>query len=324
VAAAIMAATAGSDWRRTPLDNLSRSLPHPLPAQAGAVCQKKWSYTMQDSFHFSEVRPVSPPAAYLGGKKQLAARIASILEQIPHDLYAEPFTGMGGVFFRRRLVPRAEVINDVSGDVTTLFRILQRHYPQLMDVLKFQITSRREFERLASLDPSTLTDLERASRFLYLQKLAFGGKITGRTFGVDTTGGARFNLTRLAPILEEVHERLSGVVIECLDWRKFIDRYDRAGTMFYLDPPYYGCENDYGKNVFSRDDFAEMAERLASIKGRVMISLNDTPEVREIFSRYPMAQAALTYTIRGGVCKDVGEVIIMDGRQPSIANLPLI
>jgi DNA adenine methylase len=63
---------------------------------------------MQDNFHFSEVRPVSPPAAYLGGKKQLAARIASMLEQIPHDLYAEPFTGMGGVFFRRRLVPCAE------------------------------------------------------------------------------------------------------------------------------------------------------------------------------------------------------------------------
>lgn len=279
---------------------------------------------MQNIFQFSEVRPVSPPAAYLGGKKQLAARIAALMEQIPHDLYAEPFTGMGGVFFRRRLIPRAEVINDISGDVITLFRILQRHFPQLQEVMKFQITSRREFERLASVDPGTLTDLERAARFLYLQKLAFGGKITGRTFGVDTTGGARFNVSRLGPILEEVHERLAGVVIECLDWRKLIERYDRPGALFYLDPPYFGCETDYGKNVFSRDDFAEMAERLASIKGRFMISLNDTPEVRDIFSRFPMVQVSLTYTIKGGEGKPVGEVVILDGKEPSIPNLPLI
>jgi len=61
---------------------------------------------------------------------------------VPHETYAEPFVGMGGVFFRRRWAPRREVIN---GDVATLFRILLRHYPQFMETLKFQITSRAEF-----------------------------------------------------------------------------------------------------------------------------------------------------------------------------------
>lgn len=277
---------------------------------------------MQDSFQFTGVRPVSPPAAYLGGKKQLAARIASMLEQIPHNLYAEPFVGMGGVFLRRSLIPKTEVINDRSGDVITLFRILQRHYPQFMEVMKFQLSSRREFERLAATDPSTLTDLERAARFLYLQRLAFGGKITGRSFGVGTTGPARFNIGRLGIILEEVHERLSGVVIQNLDWREFIDRYDRPGALFYLDPPYFGNEGDYGKGAFSRDRFAEMAEHLASIKGRFMISLNDRPEVREIFSRFPITRFDLTYTVAGGAGKEVGEVLVMDCKEPTVANLP--
>ena len=80
-------------------------------------------------------------------------------------------------------------------------------------------------------------DLERAARFLYLQKTAFGGKVTGQTFGVTKDGGGRFNLTRLAPLLEEVHERMAGVVIECLAWAEFIDRWDRKGMLFYLDPP---------------------------------------------------------------------------------------
>ncbi|KQU97008.1 DNA methyltransferase [Ensifer sp. Root31] len=277
---------------------------------------------MQDSFQFTGVRPVSPPAAYLGGKKQLAARIASMLEQIPHNLYAEPFVGMGGVFLRRSLIPKAEVINDRSGDVITLFRILQRHYPQFMEVMKFQLSSRREFERLAATDPSTLTDLERAARFLYLQRLAFGGKIAGRSFGVDTTGSARFNIGRLGVILEEVHERLSGVVIENLDWRDFIDRYDRPGALFYLDPPYFGNESDYGKGAFTRDRFTEMAEHLATIKGRFMISLNDKPEVREIFAAFPIARVDLTYTVAGGGGKDVGEVLILDGKEPGVANMP--
>lgn len=278
---------------------------------------------MQDSFQFTGVRPVSPPAAYLGGKKQLAARIASMLEQIPHNLYAEPFVGMGGVFLRRSLIPKAEVINDRSGDVITLFRILQRHYPQFMEVMKFQLTSRREFERLVATDPSTLTDLERAARFLYLQRLAFGGKITGRSFGVDTVGSARFNIGRLGIILEEVHERLSGVVIENLDWREFIDRYDRPGALFHLDPPYFGNEGDYGKGAFSRDRIAEMAEHLVTIKGRFMISLNDRPEVRDIFSPFPIGRVDLTDTVAGGGGKDVGEVLILDGKAPTVANLPL-
>ena len=64
--------------------------------------------------------------------------------------------------------PRREVINDISRDVATLFRILQRHYPQFMETLKFQITSRAEFERLVASNADTLTDLERAGRFLYL------------------------------------------------------------------------------------------------------------------------------------------------------------
>ena len=115
---------------------------------------------------FRAVAPVRPAAAYIGGKKRLAEHIARAIEAIPHETYAEPFVGMGGVFLRRQRAPRCEVINDISRDVATFFRILQRHYPQFMETLKFQIASRREFERLIDTYPDTLTDLERAGRFL--------------------------------------------------------------------------------------------------------------------------------------------------------------
>lgn len=276
---------------------------------------------MQGAFPFQSVEPVAPPAQYIGGKKQLAQRLASIIEQIPHALYAEPFVGMGGVFFRRRLIPKGEVVNDRSGDVVTLFRILQRHYPQFMETLKFQITSRREFERLSACDPGTLTDLERAARFLYLQRLAFGGKVVGRNFGVPYEGRSRFDLNRLGPVLEDVHERLGGVVIESLDWSAFLERYDRPETLFYIDPPYFGSEGDYGASAFARADFATMAERLERLTGRFVLSLNDCPEVRETFAAFRMFDVPLTYTLQSGH-KDVRELIILDTKEPAVANLP--
>ena len=104
----------------------------------------------------------------MGGKRNLAKRITSILDGIPHQTYAEPFVGMGGIFLRRSMRPRCEVINDFGRDVSNLFRILQRHYPQFLSVLRFQLTTRTEFIRLVETNPETLTDLERAARFLYL------------------------------------------------------------------------------------------------------------------------------------------------------------
>ncbi|MGO4196533.1 DNA adenine methylase [Rhizobium sp. YAF28] len=265
---------------------------------------------MANNETWREVPNTQPPAAWIGGKRALAPRLVKMIAEIPHTLYAEPFVGMGGVFFRRRNVPRAEVINDRNGEVVNLFRILQRHYPQFMDTLKFQVTSRREFERLKACDPGTLTDLERAARFIYLQKLAFGGKVAGQNFGVVTDGGARFNLTRLAPLLEDVHERLSGVVIENLDWLDFIDRYDRPGTLFYLDPPYFGSEGDYGKSLFGREQFSLMAERLSRLKGRSILSINDRPEIREAFASFEHLEAELTYSVAGGEGVPARELII--------------
>jgi DNA adenine methylase len=141
-----------------------------------------------------------------------------------------------------------------------------------------------------------LTDLERAARFLYLQRLTFGGKITSRTFGTTRTGPARFDVTRLAPVLEAIHDRLARVVIECLPFAEFIERYDRAGALFYLDPPYFGCEGYYGAGLFSRDDFERLAAVLRRLDGRFLLSLNDVPEVRRIFGGFAFREVATTYT----------------------------
>lgn len=269
-----------------------------------------------DRFPAAAAEPVAP---YLGGKRNLARRIVERLAAIPHTTYVEPFVGMGGVFLRRPLRAQAEVINDISQDVANLFRVLQRHYVPLMDMLRWQVTSRAEFERLAAAAPDTLADLERAVRFLYLQRTAFGGKVTGRTFGVSVASPARFDVTKLAPLLEAVHERLAGVVIERLPWRELLARYDRPGTLFYLDPPYWGSEIDYGRGVFAREDFAALAEALAPLEGHFLLSLNDVPEVRALFRRFAIEPVTTSYgiaTAGGGGRTGMRELLISDRRTP--------
>ena len=98
-------------------------------------------------------------------------------------------------------------------------------------------------------------------------------------------------------MLEDVHARLSGVVIECLDYREFIRRYDGPSTLFYLDPPYWGCEDDYGKAMFARSDFEALAAQLDSINGRFLMSINDVPEVREMFGWFEMVSVETVYSV---------------------------
>ncbi|KPH62340.1 DNA adenine methylase [Novosphingobium sp. ST904] len=259
----------------------------------------------------SPVDPVRPLAPYIGGKRALAKRLVALINSIEHQAYAEVFVGMGGVFLRRDQKPKAEIINDWSEDVATFFRVIQHHYLAFLDMLRWQITSRAGFEKLLALEPSSLTDMQRAARFLYLQRLAFGGKVRGKTFGVVVDGGARFDVTKLAPMIEAVHERLAGVVIERLPWSDFITRYDRPGTLFYLDPPYYGSEGDYGRDMFDRSQFEQMALQLRGLRGRFILSLNDHPEVRRIFAGFDFREEELAYTVGGGGnAKAVREVIV--------------
>lgn len=257
------------------------------------------------------VSPVKPLAPYIGGKRSLAKRLIALINRTEHTTYAEVFVGMGGIFLRRTHRPKAEVINDWSEDVSTFFRVIQHHYVAFLDMLRFQVTSRAGFEKLAALDPASLTDLQRSARFLYLQRLAFGGKVNGRGFGVDPAKPARFDVTTMGPLIEAVHERLAGVVIERLPWADFIRRYDRPGTLFYLDPPYYGCETDYGRDMFDRSEFEQMAETLRGLQGKFILSLNDHPEVRRIFAGFDMQVEELNYFIGGGgKVKPVKELVI--------------
>ncbi|HWF01529.1 MAG TPA: DNA adenine methylase [Caulobacteraceae bacterium] len=255
------------------------------------------------------MRPIIP---YVGGKKHLARRLVDLIEATPHELYAEPFVGAGGVFLRRPRPARVEAINDLAGEVANLWRIAQRHPDALAAELRFAHHGRAQWERLAALDPAHLTDIERAARFVCLQKSAFGGKAIGRNFAMAKAGGhgRSFDRGALLARLEAVHARLARVTIEQLPFAEFIRRYDAPTALFYCDPPYFGSEAYYGPGLFDRPQFQDLRDALARIRGRFIVSINDAAEIRELFAGFDIQEARLSYGLAAAGSTAARELII--------------
>ena len=159
-----------------------------------------------------------PLVPWVGGKRRLAPHILPLLPA--HTCYVEPFAGAAGLFFSKP-PSKVEVLNDVNGDLVCLYRVVQHHLDEFTRQFRWALNSRQMYAWLQESRPSTLTDIQRAARFFYLQKLAFGGKVDGQTYGTSTTAPTRLNLLRLEEDLSAAHLRLHQVNIENLDWHAF-------------------------------------------------------------------------------------------------------
>ncbi|WP_334037942.1 DNA adenine methylase [Burkholderia gladioli] len=233
-----------------------------------------------------------PIIPWLGGKRRLADILISRFPA--HECYVEVFAGGAALYFLRPPA-KVEVINDINGELINLYRVVQHHLEEFVRQFKWALTSRQVFEWLKKTVPESLTDIQRAARFYYLQKNCFGGKIAGQTFGTATTTPPGLNLLRLEEDLSAAHLRLASAFIERLDWAECIDRYDRPHTLFYLDPPYLETTG-YGV-PFPVDQYEKMAERLRTLKGRAIVSLNDHPEIRRVFDGFHIETVPIQYTV---------------------------
>lgn len=237
---------------------------------------------------------VSPLVPWIGGKRRLAKHLLPLFPA--HSCYVEPFCGAAALFFMK---PPAdvEVLNDINGDLVSLYRVVKNHLEEFIRQFKYSLTSRQMYDWLKATPVEPLTDIQRAARFYYLQKLGFGGKVDGRTFGTATTAPPRLNLLRIEEDMSAAHLRLHRTFIEHLAWDDCIRRYDRPHTLFYCDPPYWGTEG-YGVG-FGLDQYDKMAALARSIQGKMIISVNDIPEMREAFEGLTISTVGINYTVGG-------------------------
>ena len=233
------------------------------------------------------------PLSYVGGKNRLASQIISLIPK--HKTYVEPFAGGAQVLFRKA-PSEVEVINDLDGELVNFYRICQSHHEELLRCLRYTLLSRKLHKLMTHTPPDSLTDLMRAARYFFLQKTSFGGRVARQNFAIHITKRPTFSPKRIPEIITAAYERLQDVQIECLPFELVIDRYDRPTTFFYLDPPYYGAR--FYKHNFSDDDFRRLESTLRTIKGKFLLSINDHPAIRKIFSAYRTDRVALHYSLQ--------------------------
>lgn len=227
-------------------------------------------------------KPRRPIMRYHGGKWNLAPWIISFLPE--HRVYVEPYGGAASVLLQK---PRAyaEVYNDLDGEIVNLFRVLRNPATarELIRLVHLTPYSREEFEvsYITADDP-----VEQARRTLF--RAAAGFSTAGANASRWTTG-FRGNVTRsgttpagdwagVPVVLEQVIERLRGVVIENASSLEIIERYDGIGTLFYLDPPYpFETRNGrWAGNCYQHEmtnqQHRELSEVIHEIEGMVIIS----------------------------------------------------
>jgi DNA adenine methylase len=262
-----------------------------------------------------EANPIIP---WLGGKRRLADKLIPLFP--PHECYVEAFAGGAALFFLRPVPAPVEVLNDINGDLVNLYRVVQNHLEEFVRQFKWALSSRQIFKWEQEKRPETLTDIQRAARFFYLQQHAFGGKVQGQNFGTATTGPA-INLCRIEENLSAAHLRLAGTYIENLPWHQVIERYDRAHTFFYCDPPYWDTEG-YGVD-FPLDEYERLSWLMRHCKGKVMVSLNDHPVVRRVFEGLHFGELDIKYSLanRNGEPKTSGEVVITNWEFGALGQL---
>lgn len=251
------------------------------------------------------------PLAYLGGKNRIARTIISLIPE--HTCYVEPFCGGAQVFFHKA-PSRVEVLNDLNDDIFNFLRICQSHHEELVRYVQFCVKSRHWFELFQRTEPASLTDIQRAARFFYLQKNCYGGLINRRTFSISVQDSASYNPRRIPLLLHLAHERLLGVQLECLPYQEILKKCDRPSTFFYLDPPYFGLP--HYKFNFKEENYKELAGLLATLKGRFLLSLNDRPEVRDIFANFKIRGLTLAYSSQRKPGKIYKEVLISNYSLP--------
>lgn len=215
--------------------------------------------------------------AYPGNKAALSEWIVGYFPA--HQCYVEPFGGAAGVLANK---PQShnEVYNDVDEDLVQFFDVLRERGDELIEWLEDVPYARTKYDEWAGRwysegwrprDP-----VRRAGVFFYLRCTAFGG--TYQYPGGFATSSTRNQARTFAGQIDRLKgfaRRFDEVVLENLDWRACIERYDSETTLFYGDPPYYAnrCRYRYGHD-FWHEGFAEV---LAEIEGDWIVSYGELP-----------------------------------------------
>lgn len=224
------------------------------------------------------MQKVRPILRWPGGKRRMLKHLLPMIP--PHVCYCEPFAG-GLALLLAKERSQVEVVNDLNGDLVALYRNLQYHLPALLGEINWLFSSRRNLHDFIA-QPG-LTELQRAARFLVVNRTSFGGNMSSFAVAKTSGGGAGFDRAMVGELLGKAHDRMNRVVVENLPYERCLANYDSKDSFFFIDPPYLNCET-VAYQGWDEAQMREFRKRVGKLQGKWIVTVDDSQFNRNLFS----------------------------------------
>ena len=252
--------------------------------------------TLDDIRKIVEDKP-KPFVKWVGGKRQLLKQFRELNLYPPEcfnpesNTYFEPFVGGGAVFFD--LLPKHAELSDTNRELVITYNVIKDNVDGLIKSLKKHIYNKEYYLGVRAQDINELSDVEIASRFIFLNRTGFNGMYRVNKSGQFNVPFGRYKNPLICDEnnLRKVSEALQGITITHRDYKDVLE-LAKIGDFIYFDPPYYPLNptssfTAYTAKGFFEKEQIELRDTFVKLHERgcfVMLSNSDTPFINELYS----------------------------------------
>jgi DNA adenine methylase len=269
---------------------------------------------------------VQPPLKWVGGKRQLLPEIRKYMPK-RFNTYFEPFLGGGAVLFDKQ--PKHAIVNDVNGELINTYKVIRDNIEDLIVDLQKHKNESDYFYEIRDLDRKPeykeLTDVERASRLIYLNKTCFNGLFRVNSQGQFNVPFGKYKNPNIINdvVIRAVHHYLANNDVQLLNG-DFADAVAKAkkGDFIYIDPPYDPVSDSanfvgYSLNGFSKEEQIRLRDLVVDLDKRgckVLLSNSATDFIKDIYKDFHIEIVGATRSINSVASKrgKIDEVLVMN------------
>ena len=215
---------------------------------------------------------------YPGAKFTIIPVIEDIFRSSNCEVFVDAFGGSGSVLLN--IPSKIPVYNDINSDLVAVFATIKHHTFEFKSALKREVSDilnssgKGVNSKRGPVSRRDVNAIEKAVNYVVSFSTSFGGM--GRTYSTGKEKAYKAYLKRTLEIYDNISKNVSGWAIHNMDFRELISKYDKTGTFFFFDPPYPGkIWYDYD---FRETDFADLAERIKTLRGKYLLTLNSEDE----------------------------------------------
>lgn len=263
---------------------------------------------------------LKPFVKWAGGKRQILDHIVANLPK-EYNRYFEPFLGGGAVLLH--LQPEVAIVSDVNPELINAFEVIKNQPAELLKKIKKMKNDEETFYKIRKQKPAKLKPVDRAARFIYLNKTCFNGLYRENSRGEFNVPFAFHKNPTIADPenINNLNEYLNTQEVKLVsaDYRQILLEA-QEGDLIYIDSPYFplkkGSFTKYAKNDFTLKDHQDLAEVYKALSERgckVLMSNSNTKFIKDLYKDFTIIPVPARRSINSkgnGRSKDLIEVLI--------------